>query len=121
MLRNILLAGLGGSIGTVIRYGISHLIRTPRFPFATLSINIIGSLCIGVVFGLAVRDSNFENNWKVFFASGICGGFTTFSAFSIENLQMLQQGKYVLSLTYIACSIIAGIFAAWIGYRLVTN
>ncbi len=121
MVKNILLAGLGGSIGTMLRYAGSHYFRTPRFPFATLSINIIGSLFIGVVFGLAVRDSNFENNWKAFLAAGICGGFTTFSAFSLENLQMLQQGKYFLSLAYIACSIIAGIFAAWIGYKLVTT
>lgn len=121
MLKNILLAGLGGSIGTMLRFASSHFFRTPRFPFATLSINVIGSLIIGVVFGLAVRDSNFDSNWKVFLASGICGGFTTFSAFSLENLQMLQQGKYFLLLVYILSSIIAGIFAAWIGYKLVTN
>ena len=121
MLKNILLAGLGGAIGTMMRFGVYALFRTTNFPFATLLINIAGSLVIGLVIGLALKDIHFDNNWKVFLATGLCGGFTTFSAFSLENFQMLQQGKYFLAVTYILSSIIAGILATWVGYKLTAN
>ncbi|MEO7523586.1 MAG: fluoride efflux transporter CrcB [Ferruginibacter sp.] len=121
MLKNLLLAGLGGAIGTMIRFGLNLWIKTPGFPVATLLINIVGSLVIGIVFGLVIKDINFENNWKIFLATGICGGFTTFSAFSLENFQMLQQGKYFLSALYIITSIMAGIIAAWAGYKISAN
>ena len=115
------MAGLGGLIGTMMRFGAYVIFKTPHFPFGTLLINIAGSLVIGLVFGFAVKDIGFENNWKIFLATGICGGFTTFSAFSLENFEMMQQGKYVLSLIYIFSSVVAGIAAAWMGYKLATN
>jgi CrcB protein len=71
--------------------------------------------------GISIKDIHFSQNWKIFIATGICGGFTTFSAFSVENLLMLQNGKYLLSLLYICSSIIFGIVAAWLGYKLVSG
>lgn len=121
MLKNVLLAGLGGAIGTMMRFGTYLLFKNQHFPYATLLINFAGSLIIGIVFGLCLKDIQFENNWKIFLATGICGGFTTFSAFSLENFQLLQQGKYFLALVYIISSIIIGIMAAWAGYKLVIN
>lgn len=116
-----MLAGFGGAIGTMMRFGVYTLFKTTNFPFATLLINIAGSLLIGLVLGFALKDIHFENNWKVFLATGVCGGFTTFSAFSLENFQMLQQGKYFLSIIYIIASLIAGIIATWVGYKIATN
>ncbi len=120
MFKNLLLVGLGGSIGSMMRYTAWYFFRSVNFPGATLFVNIMGSLAIGMLIGLSMKDVNFSNNWKLFFVTGICGGFTTFSAFSIENLQLLQTGKYTLALLYVCCSIIFGIAAAWLGYKLVT-
>ncbi len=118
MLKNLLLVGLGGSIGSMLRYLAGHYIKSQGFPFHTLLVNIIGSLLIGMVIGMSLKDINFSNDWKLFLATGICGGFTTFSALSLENLQMLQQQKYFLSLLYISASIVLGIAAAWLGFKL---
>ena len=121
MVKNLLLVGLGGCLGSMLRYLIWHFFRSPNFLVPTLAVNIAGSLVIGIVIGLSLKDAGFSNNWKLFLATGICGGFTTFSAFSIENLQMLQQGKYFLSLLYISASIVLGIAAAWLGFKLVSS
>ncbi len=121
MFKNFLLVGLGGCIGSMMRYATWYFFRPTNFPAATLLVNIAGSLVIGIVIGLSIKDVDFSQGWKLFLATGICGGFTTFSAFSIENLQMLQNGKYFLSLAYICSSIIFGIAAAWLGFKLVTN
>jgi CrcB protein len=121
MLKNLILVGLGGCLGSIMRYAASFLFKSSHFPAATLLVNILGSLVIGIVIGFSVKDVNFSQNWKLFLTTGICGGFTTFSAFSAENLLMLQNGKYTLSLLYIASSIIFGIAAAGLGFKLVTN
>lgn len=119
MFRNLLLVGLGGGIGSILRYVASLVIGTKYFPFATLAVNIIGCFVIGIVFALSIRDEAFLNNWKLFLASGICGGFTTFSAFSLETLGLLQAGKTGIAITYIGLSIVLGIVATFGGYQLV--
>jgi len=118
MIKNFLLVGLGGCLGSMLRFAAWYLFRTADFPYATLLVNIAGSLIIGIVIGLGIRDANFSQHWRIFLATGICGGFTTFSAFSIENVLMLQNGKYLLSIAYISASIVFGIAASWIGYKL---
>lgn len=118
MIKNLLLVGLGGSIGSMARFLVWYFFKSPQFPVSTLLVNIVGSLVIGMVIGLSIKDPGFSNNWKLFLATGICGGFTTFSAFSIENLQMMLDGKYLISLVYIIASIILGIAATWIGFKL---
>jgi CrcB protein len=119
MIKNLLLVGLGGSIGSMVRYGSSLLIRSRQFPFATLSVNIIGCFIIGLVFAMSIKEEGISDNWKLFLASGICGGFTTFSAFSLENLGLLQSGRIGIALTYIILSIVLGITATFLGYLLI--
>jgi CrcB protein len=121
MIKNILLVGLGGGIGSILRYAAAILINTKKFPYATLSVNIIGSFMIGLVLAFSMRDQNFANNWKLFLATGMCGGFTTFSAFSIENMQLLQSGKTGMAFLYIALSVVLGIAATFAGYQLFKN
>lgn len=116
-----MLAGIGGAIGTMMRFAAYILFKPSHFPYSTLLINVAGSFVIGLVFGFAVKHIQFDNNWKVFLATGICGGFTTFSAFSLENFQLLQQQKYFLSATYIVGSVVAGIIATWVGYKIAAN
>ena len=70
---------------------------------------------------LSIKENNFSENYKLFFATGICGGFTTFSAFSYENINLLQAGKYNLAFMYILASVVAGIAAAWLGFKLINH
>jgi fluoride exporter len=119
MIKNFLFIGLGGGIGSMLRYGSNLLVTTKSFPAATLLINIAGSLLIGMVFGISIKNENFALNWKLFLATGICGGFTTFSSFSLENMLLLQNGKYFLCTVYILASIVLGIGAAIVGFKLI--
>jgi CrcB protein len=119
MLKNFFLVGLGGAIGSMLRYAVHLLITVKTFPLATFAVNIAGSFVIGLVLALSLKDDSFLNNWKLFLATGICGGFTTFSALSAENMVLLQNGKYFTALVYIALSIILGIAAAWLGFKLI--
>ena len=118
MIKNLLLVGLGGSIGSMVRYAASFLVRSKLFPYATLSVNITGSFIIGLIFAMSIKEEGLSNNWKIFLATGICGGFTTFSAFSLENMGLLQTGKIGMAVTYILLSIILGILATFLGYQL---
>ena len=118
MIKNFLFIGLGGSIGSMGRYWASLLLLNKSFPVATLLVNIVGSFIIGLVAAYTLKSEWFATNYKLFFATGICGGFTTFSAFSLENLQLLQQGKYLWSLLYITASIVLSLTATFLGYKL---
>ena len=119
MIKNLLLVGLGGGIGSILRYGTFLFINTKSFPYATLTVNIIGSFIIGIVFALTLREEVLSQQWKLFLATGICGGFTTFSAFSLENMGLLQSGKYGMAITYISLSVVLGIIATFSGYQLI--
>lgn len=103
----------------MLRYISSLLITTKIFPYATLAVNIIGSFIIGIVFAMSIKDGAISNNWKLFLATGICGGFTTFSAFSLENMGLLQNGKIGMAFTYIGLSMLLGIGATFLGYLLI--
>jgi len=121
MIKNFLLVGLGGGVGSMLRYATGLLIGYKAFPVATLLINIAGSLLIGIVIAFCLKHSTFADNWKLFLATGVCGGFTTFSAFSMENVQLLQNGKYLESAGYITGSVLLGIMATFIGFKLVSG
>ena len=120
MLKNFFFVGLGGGIGSMLRYGAALMIPSRYFLYSTLVVNILGSFFIGLIFALSTEGS-LSNNWKLFLAMGICGGFTTFSAFSMENLLLVQNGKFIAAIFYIAISVVAGFSAAWMGYRLAAS
>jgi len=103
----------------MLRYGFSLMIPARTFPWPTLAVNIIGSFLIGLILALGIREESFLYNWKLFLATGICGGFTTFSAFSLENMTLLQKGNYLYALLYVTASILLGIAAAFGGYKLI--
>ncbi len=115
LFKNILLVGFGGMIGTVGRYLTTHFIRHDSFPYATFTVNILGSLFIGLVMGIASREEGF-GNWRLFLATGICGGFTTYSAFAWENMQLLQQQRYGSFLLYTGITLLIGLAAVFFGY-----
>ena len=122
MFNQFLLVGLGGFIGSVLRYAVYLLFRTHSFPLGTFLVNIAGSFIIGLIIGLSLIKGNFMNEqWRLFLATGICGGFTTFSAFSMENIHLLVEGKIIACLMYICGSVLFGLAAAWFGYKLAGN
>lgn len=120
-MRIIILIGIGSFIGGVLRYLTTLFVQSKflsTFPYGTLTVNILGSLIIGIVFGLSEK-ANLSPEWRLFFAAGICGGFTTFSAFSFETMSMLQDGQYFYGLSYIGLSILFGLLAVFLGISLI--
>lgn len=120
-MRLILLVGLGGFFGSITRYlATVYFIKltSSAFPFGTLFINVTGSFLIGVIYGLSSRYNWPNSEWRTFFATGFCGGYTTFSTFSYENLKLLESGNYSSFATYSTASVIMGILATFVGLAL---
>ncbi|WP_375578498.1 fluoride efflux transporter CrcB [Marivirga tractuosa] len=119
MIKNLLLIGLGGGLGSIARYATSHLAQkylANFLPYGTLIANIFGSLLIGVF--LAYLIENPSQNFKLLLVTGFCGGFTTFSTFSYENFSYLQNGQIGLFLLYGFGSIAIGLLAVFVGFSL---
>lgn len=96
-----LCVGAGGFLGAVARYLLGLLPYQGDFPLITFAINFVGAFVIGVVFEVVnVRPGMLPDNAVLFLKTGLCGGFTTFSTFSLETLSLLERGKYVLGATY---------------------
>lgn len=109
--------GLGTGLGSVLRYQLGVWLAIPDFPWATLTVNLMGSGLIALVAACAVMGSRRRvARWQPFWAAGFCGGFTTFSLFGLETLTMLGQGRLALALGYMALSLVGWLGAAWIGH-----
>jgi CrcB protein len=122
MVKSILIAGLGGFIGTVFRFLISRYIQLTYdtvFPWATLTVNIIGCLLIGVVFGISERSNLLTSEWRIFLTVGLLGGFTTFSTFSNDAFMLLQNKEILRFAMYAGFSFFFGILAVFIGRGLI--
>ncbi len=121
MIRYISIA-LGGAIGTLLRFFVTNSVisyfRTPAFPWGTLSVNLIGSFVIGILAGLN-DNAAFTTGLRLFLFVGILGGFTTFSSFSLETMQLFRQGQATLGISYILASNIGGLLLALTGYYFV--
>lgn len=117
-MKNFLLVGIGGSIGSMLRYAAVLLLKNKPFPYATYCVNIAGSFIIGIVTGYALKNATFNNEWRLFVATGIFGGFTTFSSFSLESMQLLQQNRVGMASLYILASMAVGILATFSGWTL---
>jgi CrcB protein len=119
-MKIILAIGTGSFIGGILRYLLSQFLQAKvasSFPYGTLAVNIIGCFLIGVVFGFVDRG-NLSNDWKLFLATGLLGGFTTFSAFSIETLALFREGQTLSAFAYIAASVLVGLLATFIGVSM---
>ncbi len=120
-MQQFFIVGVGSFLGGGLRYLISVFFNqkvNPDFPYATLSVNLLGCLLIGVFYGL-FEKSVINNDWKLFLTTGLCGGFTTFSAFSNESLELIKGGNLLAAVIYITSSIVCGLLLTYAGYQLV--
>ena len=119
MIKSFLIVGIGSFIGGSLRYGISTLMKQvchQGFPWGTLLVNLLGCLVIGVLFAVFSKYSSLSSPWCLLLTTGLCGGFTTFSTFANESLQMLQNGQWASFMAYVSISIMAGIGLTALGY-----
>ena len=100
---DFLLVGAGGALGAMGRYGVSLLPFRGEFPLLTLFTNFLGAVLIGFVVGLAGQD-RLSSGCTLFWKTGVCGGFTTFSTFSLESLELLRRGRWLAAGGYMALS-----------------
>ena len=118
-MKTVLLVGLGGFTGSVLRYVIGNWVTKSQLLSAglpaTLVVNVLGCLLIGLLFGYAAR---LPKDFLLLATTGFCGGFTTFSTFSLDSLKMIERGEYMNMLIYVGLSLLVGLAATWLGYWL---
>jgi CrcB protein len=121
-MQAFLLVGLGGAIGAMARYGsgvvVGHFWRT-SFPFATIVVNVVGSLAMGLLVGWLARTlPAWQNEARLFVAVGVLGGFTTFSAFSLDVITLFERGEAWSAFGYILGSVLLSVLALFVGLLL---
>lgn len=112
-----LLVGLGGGLGAMLRYGIGLLPYKHTFPLLTLVVNVAGAAVIGYITGISIRKE-LSPNKVLFFKTGLCGGFTTFSTFSLETFTLMQNGQYGYAGLYMFSSLVGCLAGVWCGIKL---
>jgi CrcB protein len=120
MNRSVILVGIGGLLGSIARYLVASFITSTissAFPYGTFVVNITGCLIIGIIFGLSERF-DWLPEWRLFLATGFCGGFTTLSSVAYENIVLLQDKDYLTFASYSILSFVLGLTATFIGLSL---
>ena len=115
MFTNILLVPLGGAAGTVLRYLCQRSFNV-SFPYGTFAANLLGCLLIGLLWGFFTR--HIDEHKRLLLVTGFCGGFTTFSSFTYEGVQMLMDSRWMPFIIYTGISVVAGLLATYAGFKI---
>ncbi|MGB3605831.1 MAG: fluoride efflux transporter CrcB [Psychroserpens sp.] len=120
-MKQLLLVFIGGGAGSVLRFIIGKFLNNTEngIPYGTFAANILGSLLIGIILGLAAKNDTLNSNQTLLLATGFCGGFTTFSSFAYENHVMLKSGDFTSFAIYTIASFIVGFIAVFFGMFMV--
>jgi len=116
-MKQMLIVFIGGGSGSVLRFLVSKFLNTSKYniPFGTLTVNVLGSLIIGLILGVSLKNNTLSQNTVLLIATGFCGGFTTFSSFAYETHGFLKNGDFWLFLLYTMGSIVIGLLAVFLG------
>tara|TARA_X000001036_G_scaffold257515_1_gene239475 strand:+ start:290 stop:658 length:369 start_codon:yes stop_codon:yes gene_type:complete len=119
-MKSFLLVFLGGGLGSSLRYLVASAMNqySKVLPLGTLTVNMLGCLLIGLILGYAQKENTLTSNQTLLLATGFCGGFTTFSAFANENLELLKNGEIFNFSVYTIGSVLVGILAVFFGFYL---
>ena len=121
MIKNFLIVGLGGAVGSMLRYAVQKFFQAQTaaaFPTGTLLVNIAGCFLIGILWSWVSRSLTWNDEMKLLLMTGFCGGFTTFSAFTLEGIGLLKENRTVLFVIYLTASVLGGLLATFIGIRI---
>jgi CrcB protein len=117
-IKNILTVIVGSGLGGAVRFISSEFLKqyfTTRFPIGTFFVNIVGCFIIGIIYGITLKGPQDSSSIKLLLATGFCGGFTTFSAFAAENLELIRNGQQPTAFLNMLLSVLLGITATFIG------
>ena len=122
-MKGFLLVFLGGGLGSGLRYLVTIALNqySKVFPFGTFTVNMLGCLLIGLILGYAQKENTLTSNQTLLLATGFCGGFTTFSAFANENLELIKNGEFFNFSVYTIGSALIGIMLVFIGCYIISN
>ena len=123
-MQSILLVGLGGFLGSIARYKLGglvlQLLGQERVLYGTFAVNVLGCLVVGLLAGIAERHELFGADTRLFLFTGLLGGFTTFSAFGLETVQLIRRDELGPAAMYVGGGVALGIAAVWLGLKLAT-
>lgn len=123
MLNNILYVSIGSVLGGISRYLVSYftaIYYIGKFPIATFLVNLIGSFIIGILFGIIDKNHVFAEEIRLILVIGFCGGFTTFSSFSLETFNLIKNNDFVIAFLYIGLSVVLGLSLTFIGKQIIS-
>jgi CrcB protein len=121
---NLVFIFIGGGLGSLARYGTNELTKkyfTGNFPAGTLLANLLSAFILGIFMGWILSHNKNSDTSRLLIATGFCGGFSTFSAFTFETFQLLKTGNTMLALTNILISFLGCLIAMWVGWRIITQ
>ena len=122
MIRHLLLVGMGGAAGSIARYLCQRWVSANfqhSFPWGTFLVNFAGCLLIGLLWGISLKSFERNEQLKLLLMVGFCGGYTTFSAFTLEGIGLLKENRIGLFILYTGGSVIAGLLATYVGMKLI--